>query len=109
MAAGSAAKASAPSLNAIMFTGLRDRRLAEAHDAGQAVPAQLTDTQNQIHALLNQVIEATSPILVHSYETRLERLERQMRRLSEQAETIVPSAGRFEQVIEHALAFLARP
>ena len=47
--------------------------------------------------------------MIAAYEARIEKLERQKIRLTEQAGQTVPPQGRLEEFIEDALTFLANP
>ena len=48
-----------------------------------------------------------NPSVIQAYEARIEKLERQKIRLTEQAAQIVPQRGRLGDVIEHAMTFLS--
>lgn len=48
-----------------------------------------------------------NPSVIQAYEARIEKLERQKIRLTEQAAQIVPPRGRLGDVIEHAMTFLS--
>ena len=60
-------------------------------------------------ALLDRIVEASSASVVGACEKRIEKLEREKLLLVEKAAQSVPPQGRLEEVIEHALAFLANP
>lgn len=92
-----------------MFIDIWDMKLAEAHSARTTLVAQIRDVEQQTDALLDRIVEASSPAVVTAYEARIDKLERQKIRLREQTEKIVPPKGRLEEFIEHALAFLASP
>lgn len=92
-----------------MFIDAWEMRLAQAHDDKKTLEAQIKDTEDQIEALLDRIVEAASPSVIQAYEKRIDKLERQKIRLSEQSARSVPPQGRFEEFIEHALHFLANP
>ena len=92
-----------------MFTDIWQMRLAEAHQDRDALAAQIKETDSQIEALLNRIVEATNGSVISAYEARIEKLERQKIRLAEQAAETVPPQGRFEEFIEPALSFLSNP
>ena len=92
-----------------MFIDIWEMRLAEAHSAKSALDAQIRDIESQTDALLDRIVEAGSPSVIQAYETRIDKLERQKIRLSEEAGQIIPPQGRLDEFIEHALEFLANP
>ena len=89
-----------------MFIDIWEMRLAEAHSAKSTLDAQIRDIESQTDALLDRIVEAGSPSVIQAYETRIDKLERQKIRLSEQAGQIIPPQGRLDEFIEHALEFL---
>ena len=93
----------------VMFIDVWEMKLAEAHSAKKTLNAQIKDVEEQTDALLDRIVDASSPTVITAYETRIDKLERQKIRLREQAERIVPPRGRLEEFIEHALRFLANP
>ena len=92
-----------------MFIDVWQMRRAQAEEARMSLAAQIKETEAGIEALLDRIVESSSPSVVRAYEARIEKLERQKIRLSEQAEQTVPPAGRQEELIEPALAFLSNP
>ena len=84
-------------------------RLSEAHSARQTLAAQIRDIEGQIESLLDRIVEATNASVVQAYEARIEKLERHKIGLSEQAAQALPPPGRLEELIEHAMTFLAKP
>jgi site-specific DNA recombinase len=86
-----------------------EMRLSEAHSARQTLVAQIRDIENQIESLLDRIVEATNASVVQAYEARIDKLERRKIGLSEQAAQTVPPQGRLEELIEHAMTFLANP
>jgi hypothetical protein len=57
----------------------------------------------------SRIMDASSPSVIGAYEKRIAELEREKIRLTEQAETVVPSQGRLTEFIESALTFLSSP
>jgi hypothetical protein len=92
-----------------MFIDIWNMKLAEAHSAKKTLSAQKWDVGGQTDALLERIVDASSPAVITAYEARIDKLERQKIRLREQAEEIIPPRGRLEEFIEHALRFLASP
>ncbi|GKY89297.1 recombinase [Sinisalibacter aestuarii] len=92
-----------------MFIDVWEMRLTEARSARKTLESQIKDIDGQTEALLDRIVEASSPSVIQAYEARIEKLERQKIRLSEHAAQIVPPKGRLEEFIEHALTFLGNP
>ncbi len=92
-----------------IFTDIWEMRRTEAKAARGTIEAQLADTEKQIEALIGRIMDSGSATVISAYEKRIDELERQKLRLSEQADASVPSHGRLEEFIEPAFAFLANP
>ncbi len=92
-----------------MFIDAWEMRLAEALGAKETLGGQIKDTESQIEAMLDRIVEAASSSVIQAYEKRIDKLERQKLRLSEQAAQTMPPKGRFEEYIEHTFRFLANP
>lgn len=86
-----------------------DMRLSEARSARQSLATQIKDIEVQIESLLDRIVEATNASVVQAYEARIDKLERRKIVLSEQAARELPPQGRLEELIEHAMTFLASP
>ena len=63
----------------------------------------------RIEALLDRIVDASSSSVIQAYEKRIDKLEREKIKLSEQAAMKVPPKGRLEEFIEHGLTFLGNP
>ncbi len=83
--------------------------MSQAQEGRKLMVGQIKEVDAQIEALLDRIVEASSASVVGAYEKRIEKLEREKLVLAEKASQIVPPQGRLEEVIEHALAFLANP
>ncbi|WP_417524275.1 recombinase family protein [Marinovum sp.] len=92
-----------------MFIDAWNMRLSEAQQEQTTIKVQIKDVEDQIESLMDRIVDASSPSVIQAYETRIEKLERQKIRLSEQAQKKVPPKGHLEEFIEHALEFLANP
>lgn len=92
-----------------MFIDVWEMRLSEARSAKTTLDSQIKEIEGQTEALMDRIVEATSPSVIQAYEARIEKLERQKIRLAEQAAQIVPPKGRLDEFIEHALMFLGSP
>ena len=58
---------------------------------------------------MDRVVDASGESLVRAYEAKIEKLEKQKLLLADQAAQVVPPKGRFDDFIEHTMAFLASP
>ena len=92
-----------------MFIDAWNMKLTEARQEQSTLAAQIKDIEGQIEALLDRIVEATSPSVIQAYEKRIDKLEREKIKLDEQAAMKVPPKGRLEEFIEHALTFLGNP
>ena len=77
--------------------------------AKDTLTAQIKDIDGQIEVLLDRVVDASGESLVRAYEAKIEKLEKQKLLLTDQAAQAVPPKGRFDDFIEHTMAFLASP
>ena len=92
-----------------MFRDIWHMRLAQAQEGKAVLTKQVGEIESQIDALLDRIVDASSPSVVAAYEKRIEKLEREKLLLAEKAAQCVPPPGRLEEVIEPALAFLSNP
>lgn len=92
-----------------MFEDGRKILLAEAERGREALRTQIIDTEREIETVLERIVDTSSKTMIKAYEARIEKLERQKIRLTEQAENCIPSKGHLNEFIEHALTFLASP
>ena len=84
-------------------------RLSFAHQEKEALQKQLHDVAGQIEGLLDRIVEASNASVVHAYEARIDKLERQKIVLQERLDKTIPPKGRLDDCIELALGFLANP
>ncbi|WP_051487809.1 recombinase family protein [Roseivivax marinus] len=92
-----------------IFTDIWEMRRADAMSARSTLESQLKDTEKQIEALQDRIMNASSPSVITAYEKRIGELERKKIKLAEQADSAVPDQGRLSDFIEPALAFLSSP
>ena len=93
-----------------IITDLWEMRRAEAVSGKRTLGAQIKEIDGQIEKLLDRIVEGNgNATVLAAFEDRVEKLERQKIRLSEQAARIVPPQERLKEVIEPALAFLSSP
>ena len=92
-----------------MFNDIWAARLSEAQEAQKAFAGQIKDVEKQIEALLDRIVDASSPSVISAYETRIEKLERQKLELEDKAASAHVPQGHQSEFIEPALKFLANP
>jgi len=60
-----------------MFIDVWGMRLSEARSARNMLDSQIKDIEGQTDALVDRIVETTSPSVIQAYEARIEKLERQ--------------------------------
>lgn len=80
-----------------------------AQDAIKSGKEQVRQIEKQADALLDRLVEASSPTVIRAYEEKLGILERDKARLQEQVANYTPKPEAFEQILELSLRFLANP
>lgn len=88
------------------FVDVWEMRLAEARSAKATLNSQIKEMGGQTEALMDRLVEVTSPSVIQAYEARIEKLKRQEIGLAGQVAQIVPPKGRLDEFIKHALDFL---
>jgi hypothetical protein len=68
-----------------MFNDVWAARLSEVKEAQKTFVGQIKDVEKQIEALLDRIVDASSPSVTSAYETHIEKLERQKLQLQDQA------------------------
>ncbi|WP_420415660.1 hypothetical protein [Roseibium sp.] len=76
-----------------MFIDIWEMRHVEAENAQKALKKQANDAQKEIDKLLGRILDATSSTLINTYEAKIEKLERDKIRLTEQADRCIPPRG----------------
>ncbi len=84
-------------------------RLALALSEKDALERQLGDVNRQLENMLDRIVEANSTSVVSTYETRIEKLERDKLVLNDKIAKSVPPKGRLEDCIELSLKLLSNP
>ncbi|MEL7444266.1 MAG: recombinase family protein [Pseudomonadota bacterium] len=92
-----------------MFKDMWDRRLERTQEDRKSLQAQIAETERQSQKILDKIIEADSPKLVSGLEAKFNELEISKAILSEKIEESAQPGRRFEEILEHALQFLANP
>ena len=71
----------------------------------EASKQKITTIEKQIDQLVERVMEVTVPSAITRYEQRIAQLEKE-KELMKTMLTNTPSAGKFEELFEHAMQFL---
>ena len=69
----------------------------------------LVEEKSRGRSLLDRIAEASNASVVHAYEARIDKLERQKIVLQERLDKAIPPKGHLEDCIDLALGFLAKP
>ena len=93
----------------MMFRDIWDHRLAKADEAVQSLKQHLRQSDKQIEGLLDRILNASSDAVIRTYEQKITELESSKVRLHDQLANQQPSKGKFEEVLELSLKFLANP
>ena len=92
-----------------MFRNAWEQRAAQADQARRLLRDKIADAEKQFGALLDKLIEASSPRLISAYERRIEALEREKLAAAETLENVDAPDHPFGEMFEHALEVLANP
>ena len=92
-----------------VFADIWDQRMGSAKVRAQSVKAELKKCESDIAALLDRVIEASSPTLIKAYEVRIQALERRKLDLTENLAHTGKPVRDFQASFRTAMEFLANP
>lgn len=92
-----------------MLKDLWDGRLESEQARAKEAQARLRELDKQIDALLNRIVDATSPRVIAAYEARIEGLEKDKLVLKEQTARASATPHTFEEMFELACQFLSNP
>ena len=92
-----------------MFKNAWEQRRAQAVAIAKSHESERVKVASQIDALVNRIVDATSPAVVAAYEKRITELERTKAVLAEKSQRGAQPARRFEDMFELAMRFLASP
>jgi DNA invertase Pin-like site-specific DNA recombinase len=92
-----------------MFRRAWTQRQALVDEMITSAKQRLNQTEKQIDALLDRVMEATSPSVIGAYEDKIARLERDKAKLAEKLVRHVPEQRTFDEMLELSCKFLASP
>jgi len=93
----------------LMFKNAWDARLGQVQDTSKLVRRQIAETEKQIEGLIERIMKTNNDAVISAYETKINDLERSKHRFVENFDKQVPARGRFEEVLELSLEFLASP
>ncbi len=93
----------------LMFHDIWNQRLAQSQEVLRAGKRQLADVEKQIDTLLTRIMSATSDAVVGTYEQKISELEKNKVRLQDQMVNRAPQKGKFDEILELSLQFLANP
>jgi len=96
-------------LAAEMFKNAWSQRVAQAEAIAKNCELEARKVESQIAALVDRVVEATSEVVISAYEKRIAELERSKLLLEEKSGNTRQPKGKFEELFELALRFLANP
>ncbi len=82
---------------------------ARATSSHNAAKRELTQIDEQIHELVDRILKTTSDTVLRAFEQKIESLEDQKRILAEKLARAPKPKRSFDEMFEHAMAFLASP
>ena len=92
-----------------MFRDIWNGLMGQTEAKRKTLRADIQRTEQKVEQLMDRIVEADSTALIKSYEKRIARLEADKLILEEKLAKTGQSKGTFEEMFEHALAFLANP
>ena len=92
-----------------MFKNAWNQRAEQAQARVGMLKQETRAIGKQIDELLERVLQASNATVICAYEGKIETLERRRSVMIEKLEQNTVPDGRFDEFIEHALAFLANP
>ena len=92
-----------------MFRDIWNGLMGQTEAKRKTLRADIQRTEQKVEQLMDRIVEADSTALIKSYEKRIARLEADKLILEEKLAKTGQSKGTFEEMFEHALAFLSNP
>lgn len=92
-----------------MFRDAWDQRLAHGIELQKTLRSSLAKIDRQIESLLDRIVDASSASVVGAYEKRIGTLESEKLLMEENLSSVGKPVRTFEEMFEHALAFLSNP
>ena len=96
-------------LTRAMFRDAWNQRLAQAEAAVKSAKRHILEIEKQVETLLSRIMKATNAAVIAAYEDKIGGLEREKRTLSEKLSNPAPEKGKFDEMLELSLKFLANP
>jgi site-specific DNA recombinase len=93
----------------VMFRQAWDMRSAQAQEASASIKAQLSAAEKQVESLLVRIIDAESTTVIRAYEGKIAEIEMNKLKLRDQMIHRSQPKGKFDDVLELSLQFLANP
>ncbi len=92
-----------------MFKYAWEMRGAKVKETVRALKRKLSEAETQIAALLDRVVDASSPRVISAYEAKIDALEKEKLLLGEKLNQFGAPQRSFEDMFELACQFLASP
>ncbi len=92
-----------------MFKELWDHRLKHAAALAQSVKHEVSKIKNQIEQFLDRIVDTDTPSVISRYESRIAKLEKEKLLMKENLASCGKPQRPFEEMFEHAMAFLQNP
>ncbi len=92
-----------------MFRDIWNGLMGQTEAKRKTLQAHIQRTEQKVEQLMDRIVEAESTALIKSYEKRIAKLETERFVLAEKLAKTGQSKGTFEEMFEHALAFLSNP
>ncbi len=92
-----------------MFKDAWNKRTIQSEVMLETLKQEAKDTKKQMEDIIERIMEANSPAVIAAYESKVEKLERKRLLIEEKLQNAATPKGRFEDVIELGLTFLANP
>ena len=92
-----------------MFRDAWNQRFTQAETAVKSAKRHILEIEKQVATLLSRIMKATNATVIAAYEEKIGGLEREKLNLSEKLSNRAPEKGRFDEMLELSLKFLANP
>lgn len=91
------------------FKSVWNQRLSQMDSIKREMQAEIIRVEKQIEQLVDRIIESESPTAISAYEKRISKLETEKLIAAEKLATGIGPKRSFDEMFEHAFAFLANP
>jgi site-specific DNA recombinase len=92
-----------------MFRDAWNQQARHTASVIQSARQKILAVEKQIGQLVDRIIETSVPAVITRYEERIEQLEKEKLLMEESLQRNEPPPGKFEELFEHAMLFLANP